>query len=470
MRWKGNQLAMTDCNIAQLEFQEVGHRRVVAAFDGGNVTSDAGALLLREVARGSRIIDRFADCFTDHRDADLISYTVRELLGQRIIGLCLGYEDLNDHDRLRNDPLFCALVERISRDGKGTLAGKSTLNRLELTKENATSENRYKKIVYEGAKIERLLVDIFIGAQGTRPKEIWLDLDATDDPIHGNQEGKHFHGYYDEHCFLPLYVFSEGFLLSARLRTSDCDPLEGAIDDISKIVNQLQAKWPGVRIVVRGDSGFCREDLMGWCESHGVDYVLGLAKNSRLEQKIKKDLKKAKRKCKKTGKPTRRFRNLKYRTLTTWSKKRRVVAKAEHLPEGANPRFVVTTIEKSVVGARALYEDLYCARGNMENRIKEQQMGLFSDRTSSHTLRANQLRLWFSSIAYVLIHELRRIGLRKTELKSAQAWTIREKLFKIGAVVTISFRRIRLAMASAYPWRETFAECLSRLQRHYLLT
>lgn len=440
----------------------------MAAFDGGDVTSDAGALLLREVARGSRIIDRFARCFTDHRDAELVDYSVRDLLGQRVFGLCLGYEDLNDHDRLRDDPLFCALVERISRDGKATLAGKSTLNRLELTKADATAENRYKKIVYDGGQIERLLVDLFVEAQGKdRPKEIWLDIDATDDPIHGNQEGKHFHGYYDEHCFLPLYVFSEGHLLSARLRTSDCDPSEGVIDDISRIVGILRLKWPEVRIIVRGDSGFCREDLMGWCEVHAVDYVLGLAKNQRLERLIKKDLKKARRKFKKTGKAARRFRNLKYRTLSTWSRKRRVVAKAEHLSDGANPRFVVTTIEKSETGARALYEDLYCARGNMENRIKEQQMGLFSDRTSSHHLRANQLRLWFSSFAYVLMHELRRIGLRKTELKSAQAWTIREKLFKIGAVVTISFRRIRLAMASSYPWRETFVTCLKNLRRHY---
>jgi len=461
---------MTDCNSQQMDFQGLGHRKVVAAFDGGDVTSDAGALLLREVTRGSRIIDRFAECFKDHRDPDLIDYSVRDLLGQRVIGLCLGYEDLNDHDRLRNDPLFCGLVERISRDGKATLAGKSTLNRLELTKAEATSENRYKKIVYDGGKIERLLVELFIEAQEKHvPKEIWLDLDATDVPIHGNQEGKHFHGYYDEHCFLPLYVFSEGHLLSARLRTSDCDPLEGAIDDISRIVKTLRVKWPWVRIIVRGDSGFCREELMAWCEVHVVDYVLGLAKNARLERLIKRDLKKARRKFKKTGKAARRFRNLKYRTLSTWRKKRRVVAKAEHLPDGANPRFVVTTIEKAETGARALYEDLYCARGNMENRIKEQQMGLFSDRTSSHTLRANQLRLWFSGFAYVLLHELRRIGLKNTELKSAQAWTIREKLFKIGAVVTISFRRIRLAMASAYPWRETFAECLKNLQRHYAL-
>jgi hypothetical protein len=461
---------MTDCNSKQVEFQGIGPRKVVGDFDGGNVTSDAGGLLLREVVLRSRVIDRFAECFTDHRDPDLIDYSVRDLLGQRVIGLCLGYEDLNDHDHLRSDPLFCALIDRISRDGKATLAGKSTLNRLELTKADATPENRYKKVVYDGSKIERLLVDIFIESQGKkRPKEIWLDLDATDDPIHGNQEGKHFHGYYDEHCFLPLYVFSEGSLLSSRLRTSDCDPMEGVLPDISRIVTQLRAKWPGIRVIIRGDSGFCRDDFMKWCEDNSVDYVLGLAKNARLEQLIKKDLKKAKRKFKKTGKAARRFRNLKYRTLTTWSKKRRVVAKAEHLPDGANPRFVVTTIEKSEANARELYEELYCARGNMENRIKEQQMGLFSDRTSSHTLRANQLRLWFSSIAYALIHELRRVGLHKTELKSAQAWTIREKLFKIGAIVTISVRRIVVSMATAYPWKEVFETCLRNLQRYYPL-
>ena len=459
---------MTDCNFGQFEFQGLGHRKVVAAFDGGNVTSDAGGLLLREVVRGSRIIDRFADCFKDHRDPDLIDYSVRDLLGQRVIGLCLGYEDLNDHDHLRNDPLFCALVERISRDGRSTVAGKSTLNRLELTKADASAENRYKKVVYDGPAIERLLIDLFVEAQGKHaPETIWLDLDATDDPIHGEQEGKHFHGYYDSHCFLPLYIFSEGFLLSSRLRTSDCDPMEGAIEDLSRIVARIRSQWPAARIIVRGDSGFCRDDLMSWCEAQRVDFVLGLPKNSRLEQMIRKDLKKAKRKFKKTGKAARRFRNLRYRTLTTWSKKRRVVAKAEHLPDGANPRFVVTTLPKSEVGARALYEDLYCARGNMENRLKEQQMGLFSDRTSAHPLRANQLRLWFSGIAYVLMHELRRIGLKKTELKSAQAWTIREKLFKIGAVVTITFRRIRLAMASGCPWRDTFLACLRNLQSHY---
>jgi hypothetical protein len=325
-----DQLAKTDCKNEQFEFQPLKQRRVVAAFDGGNVTSDAGALLLREAARGSGIIDRFADCFTDHRDADLIEFTVRELLGQRVFGLCLGYEDLVDHDHLRNDPLFCSLVDRISRDGKGSIAGKSTLNRLELTKADADSTNRYKKVVYDKAKIEDVFPEIFVASQTDAPKEIWLDLDATDDPIHGNQEGAHFHGYYDHYCFLPLYIFSDHSLLSARLRTSDCEPMEGVMDDLARITSKLREKWPDVRIIVRGDSGFCREDLMFWCEARGIDYVLGLAKNSRLEGMIKKQLKHAKRKFKKTLKAARVFRNLKYRTLSTWSKKRRVVAKAEH--------------------------------------------------------------------------------------------------------------------------------------------
>ena len=464
----GDQLGMTECNDGQFEFQGLNQRKVVAAFDGGNVSSDAGALLLREAAMGSRIIDRFAACFTDYRDQDLIEFTVRELVGQRISGLCLGYEDLNDHDHLRNDPLFCTVVGRLNRDGKFSVAGKSTLNRLELTKADAGSGNRYKKIVFDQAKIADVFPTIFIEKQQKKPKEIWLDLDATDDPIHGNQEGKHFHGYYDCHCFLPLYIFAGHDLLSARLRTSDCDPHEGVIDDISRIVRRLREAWPDVRIIVRGDSGFCREDLMLWCEQNGVDYLLGLAKNSRLEQMVKKDLKKAKHKSKATGKPARIFRNLKYRTLKTWSKKRRVVAKSEHLPDGPNPRFVVTSIDKSEVKAKELYEEQYCARGEMENRIKEQQMGLFADRTSSHRFRANQLRLWFSCIAYTLMNELREVGLKGTKFANAQCWTIREKLFKIGAVITISVRRICVAMSSGYPWKDVFAQCFEKLQRHYV--
>lgn len=467
---------MTDCKTAQMEFQEVGRRRVVAAFDGGNVTSDAGGLLLREVVRGSGIIERFVQCFTDHRNPKRIEHSVRDLVVQRAVGMALGYEDLNDHDRLRRDPLLATLVdkadvlgeEREFRRDKGcALAGKSTLNRLELTPAEAGPASRYAKIVYDGPAIERFFIDWFVERQKKAPEEIWLDLDATDDPIHGNQEGAHFHGYYDHYCFLPLYIFSGDDLLSARLRTSDCEPTEGVLEDLGRIVERIRAKWPKTRIIVRADSGFCREELMVWCEERGLDYVLGLAKNSRLEGMIKKDLKKVKRKFKRTAKPCKQYRNLKYRTLTTWSKKRRVVAKAEHLDKGSNPRFVVTTIEKEEYGSRALYEDLYCARGEMENRIKEQQMGLFADRTSTHTLRANQLRLWLSSLAYVLMSELRRVGLKSTAFATAQCWTIRERLFKIGAVVTVSVRRIVVSMATGYPWKEVFERCLVNLKRHY---
>jgi len=468
---KGNQLAMTDCNSQQHNFQANGRRRVVAAFNGGNVTSDAGGLLLREVVRGSGIIDRFARCFTDHRNPDLIDHTVRDLLAQRTVGIALGYEDLNDHDRIRHDPLLATLVDKpvVKIEGSCALAGKSTLNRLELTPADAGPESRYAKVVYNGTAIEHFFIDWFIDRHKKAPSEIVLDVDATDDPTHGNQEGAYFHGYYDHYCYLPLYIFCGDDLLSARLRTSDCDPSEGVLPDLARIVNRVRESWPGTRIVVRGDSGFCREDLMAWCELRGVEYILGLAKNSRLEKLIKKDLKKAKRKFKRTGKPSKRYRNLHYRTLSTWSKKRRVVAKAEHLDKGANPRFVVTTLTKEEYGARALYEDVYCARGDMENRIKEQQMGMFADRTSTHTLRANQLRLWLSSLAFVLVSELRRVGLRATALESAQSWTIRERLFKIGATVAVSVRRIVVSMATAYPWKEVFEICLKNIQRHYPL-
>jgi hypothetical protein len=347
------------------------------------------------------------------------------------------------------------------------LAGKSTLNRLELTPPDAGPDSRYAKIVYNGSAIENFFIDWFIDRQKKAPTEIVLDIDATDDPTHGNQEGSYFHGYYDHYCYLPLYIFSGDDLLSARLRTSDCDPCEGVLPDLARIVNKVRESWPGTRIIVRGDSGFCREDIMAWCELRGVDYVLGLAKNARLEAMIKKDLKKSKRKFKRTGKPSKRYRNLNYKTLATWSKKRRVVAKAEHLDKGANPRFVVTTLGKSEYDARALYEKVYCARGDMENRIKEQQMGMFADRTSTHTIRANQLRLWLSSLAYVLVSELRRVGLKATALESAQSWTIRERLFKIGATVAVSVRRIVVSMATAYPWKEVFEICLKNIQRHY---
>jgi hypothetical protein len=467
---------MTHCNSQQMEFQGIGTRKVVAAFDGGMVTSDAGGLLLREVNRGSGIIGRFAACFTDHRDADQIEHSVAELTAQRIFGIALGYEDLNDHDSLRRDPILAALVGKVDPTGQNrrnekdkgaALAGKSTLNRLELTEEKLSEAERYCKIVYDKRAIESFFIDEFLRVHRKKPKELIIDLDATDDPLHGEQEGAYFHGYYDCYCYLPLYMFIGHSLLSARLRTSDCDPIEGVIEDVTQIVQALRKKWPGVRIIIRGDSGFCREEVMAWCESNDVGYVLGLRRNKRLEKMIAKDLKKAKKKYKKTKRPAKRYKNLKYRTLDSWSHRRRVVAKAEHLENGENPRFVVTTLTKDEAKARALYEDIYCARGDMENRIKEQQMGLFADRTSTHTLRANQLRLWFSSVAYVLMNELRRVGLRKTGFKNAQCWTIREKLFKIGAVISFSVRRMVISMASAFPYWKDFQRCLRNIQRYY---
>lgn len=460
-------MAVADCNFEQVEFQGLGHRKIEAAFDGGSVTSDAGALLLREVALGSGIIDRFADCFSDFRNQSLIEHSVRDLLAQRLIGLCLGYEDLNDHDQLRKDPLFGTLVDRLGRDGKTRLAGKSTLNRLELTPGIVHEDERYKKIVYSGVMIKRLFTDIFLEAHARAPKDIWLDLDATDIPIHGGQEGKNFHAYYDEYCYLPLYIFSGDFLLSSRLRRSDCDPIEDVTKELRRIVLQIRQRWPKARIIVRGDSGFGREEVMSWCEKNGVDFVLGLSKNRILEGMITSDMAESQRVFRRTRKPSKRFRNLRYRTQKTWSRSRRVVAKAEYLSNGENPRFVVTSIRRCEADAKFLYEKMYCARGNMENRLKEQQMGLFSDRTSTHRMRSNQLRLYFSSIAYVLMNELRRIGLKKTELATAQCWTMRERLFKIGATVAITFRRIRLSMSSGYPWRETFAACLASLKAHY---
>jgi len=472
----GDQLAMTECNDVQVEFQDLGRRRVVGSFDGGNVTSDAGGLLLREVVRGSGMLKEFAHCFVDHRDPDLIEHSVEDLVTQRTLGLAMGYEDLNDHDHLRRDPLFATLVNKYDVTGKNRnlqrdkgcpLAGKSTLNRLELTPPDADFTSRYAKIVYIPSAIENFFVDRFIARQVKPPEVIWLDLDATDDPTHGEQEGSFFHGHYGHYCYLPLYIFAGEDLLSARLRSSDCDPLEGAIEDLTRIVEKIQEKLPNARIIVRGDGGFCRDELMSWCEARNVDYVLGMPQNVRLLAMIKKAMKKAKRKFKKTGKAAKIYRSLKYRTLKSWSKRRRVIAKAEHLEKGANPRFVVTTIGKSENGARSVYEELYCARGNMENRIKEQQMGLFSDRTSTHTMRANQLRLWLSSLAYVLMTELRRNGLQSTEMATAQCWTIREKLFKIGALVEISVRRLVIRMASGYPWKEVFTRCLENLQQHY---
>src|SRR5437870_1583583 len=457
----------TECTQVSLRFHPLSQRDVVARFDGGSITSDGGGLLLREVERRTGILRQFSACFADYRDPRFIEHSVLELVGQRVYGLALGYEDLNDHDELRRDPLLATLVGKRDptgahrlrdRDVGKALAGKSTLNRLELTKADAGPASRYKKIVIDGAAVDRLLVNVFLQAFRKAPRQIVLDLDATDDPLHGEQEGRFFHGFYGNYCYLPLYIFCGEFLLCARLRKADIDGCAGTVDELIPIVNQIRQKWPKVKILLRADSGFCREDILAWCEANDVGYVIGLAKNAVLLREIEKDLAKAQKKFEKTGKATRVFKDFQYSTKDSWSRKRRVIAKAEHLEKGSNPRFVVTSLPSRQMGARYIYERTYCARGNMENRIKEQQLGLFADRTSTATMHANQLRLYFSSVAYVLMQALRRSGLKDTKLADAQCETIRLKLLKIGAQIQVTVRRVWFRMAGGYPYVEVFAQ------------
>ena len=446
----------TECNQFVLGFHPLKHREIRAQFDGGAITTEGGGLLLREVEKRIGIVRQFAACFRDYRNSDLIEHTVEELVAQRVYGLALGYEDLNDHEELRNDPLLAVLVEK-SDLARERLAGKSTLNRLELTPATATAKARYKKIVADHAAVDRLFVDVFLAAHPEAPQQIILDLDATDDPLHGNQEGRFFHGYYGHYCYLPLYIFCGEFLLGARLRPSNIDASAGSVEELQRIVKPIRAAWPKVRILVRADSGFCREELMVWCEAEGVDYVLGLAKNERLRAAIQKELKKAERQYRKTKRAARIFKEFYYQTRKSWSVQRRVVAKAEHLEKGENPRFVVTSLTAEEWSASALYEQLYGARGDMENRIKEQLM-LFADRTSTAYLRSNQLRLYFSSVAYVLLQMLRHLGLQGTELAKAQCTTIRLKLLKIGALIRISVRKVWVSLAGGYPYVALFRQ------------
>jgi hypothetical protein len=435
---------------------------VEAAFDAGLVTSDAGALLLGATDRAIDLMDRFAACFCDRRRQHLIEHAVATLVGQRVFAIALGYEDLNDHDELRHDPIMAVLASKLQarREGCAPVAGKSTLNRLELSRSEPT---RYHKIAYDGAAIEALPVTLFLEAHERPPKQIILDLDATDDPLHGHQEGRFFHGYYDCYCYLPLYVFCGRHLLAAKLRRSDIDASAGSVEEVERIVRQIRACWPHVRILLRADSGFARDALMTWCEENHVDYVFGLARNERLVARIEAELAAAKTVAESTGRPARRFKDFNWSTLDSWSRHRRVVAKAEWTKGEANPRFIVTSLKRTEVGARALYEDTYCARGDMENRIKECQLDLYADRTSAATMRANQLRLWFASMAYVLVCALRRIGLAETIFADATCGTIRLKLLKIGALVRISVRRIKIAMASACPAAAEWGHAARRL-------
>jgi len=465
----------TQCIREQMEFHQLGRRAVIGRFDGGKISSDAGGVLLREVEKRTEILKRLAGCFRDYRNEDRIEHTVGSLIRQRVYGIALGYEDLNDHDSLRHDVVMGLLSEKQQPSGTDRLrekdqgkaiAGKSTLNRLELTPEDANEKSRYKKIVADGGAIDDLMVAVFIESYQSAPAEVVLDVDATDDPLHGNQEGRYFHGYYAEYCYLPLYIFSGEHLLCARLRQANEDPASGVLPELSRIVEQIRAVWPEVRIIVRGDSGFCRDQIMRYCEGDGqLDYVLGLAKNSRLIKQIDTEMAQAQQIHQSTQKPARVFKDFRYCTRKSWSCERRVVGKAEYLAKGENPRFIVTSIANEEKDARALYEDFYCARGDMENRIKEQQLGLFADRTSTAWMRSNQLRLYFSSFAYILVHTLRRLGLQGTELAKAQCDTIRLKLFKIGAQIRVSVRKVWISFSESYPYLNLFQQVLARLQQ-----
>ena len=448
---------MTECNQETFAFTAHFSRRVEAGFTAGQVSTDGGALLLREVDRRINLLGRLAGCFSDGRMPLLVKHQLPQMLSQRIYGLALGYEDLNDHEQLRWDPLLGLLSGK--RDLEEPLAGKSTLNRLELTGRSA----RYHKIGYSPEAVDRLLADLYLESHPAPPTEIVLDLDATDIPLHGHQPERFFHGYYDSYCYLPLYIFAGDQLLCARLRPANQDAAAGAVEEASRIVKQVRERWPEVRIVLRADSGFCREELMGWCEQNHVDYVFGLARNRRLRTIIGVQMQQARILHQSSGQPARVFAEFSYRTRKSWSRARRVVAKTEYLDKGENPRFVVTSLTAEQWAAQNLYEQFYCARGEMENRIKE-QMCLFADRLSTDEMKGNQLRLYFSALAYTLMEALRRLGLQGTQWAQAQVDTIRLKLLKIGALVRLSVRRVLLQLSSAYPWKDIYARAFHALR------
>lgn len=469
---------MTQCAQEPIRFQGPGRRQVVARFDGGRMSSDGGALLLQVADRVLDVVGRMAACFDDYRDPGRTEHGLGALLRQRVFGIGLGYEDLNDHDRIRRDSVLALACGRDdltgrkrarARDREYPLAGSSTLNRLELGTPGSAESHRYKKIVADSERLDALLVDLFLDMHPQPPEEIVLDLDATDDQVHGNQEGAQFHGYYGHYCFLPLYILCGDHLLGVRLRPSKIDAAEGALEELERVVARIRERWPGVGITVRGDSGFCRDGLMKWCEDNGILYVLGLAGNPRLKRRIGRQMRKSRARCVKRRKASRRFVGFRYRTLHSWSSKRRVVAKAEWLPgpRGYNARFVVTNIPSRQHAGRELYEDLYCARGEMENGIKEQQIDLFADRTSAHLMRANQLRAYFSAFAGVLIQIIRQFGLTATGMEQAQAGTIRTRLLKIAGAVRVTTRKIWVSLSSLYPWRPLFHNVVGNLATAY---
>ncbi len=468
---------MTDCSQEVFDFQGHFGRKVTADFEAGYLSSDGGALFLRGVDRKMGLIRRLAGCFHDGRFQPLVEHSVEELLRQRISALALGYEDLIDHDRLRLDPLQALVAgkrdvlgaDRFNEEDRGkSLAAHSTLNRLELGAMGG--DGRYKKILADAPRIEQLLLEEGVKSIPRRSAEIVLDFDATDDPLHGSQEGAFFHGYYRQYCYLPLYCFCGNIPLWAQLRDAKRDACSGTLEALTKIVAAIRQRFgKKVRIIVRADSGFAREEIMAWCEENSVYYCLGLARNRRLQGALGRAFGSLHRKVKtaELQMPCRRFEDFTYRTQKSWSRARRVVGKAELLEKGANPRFIVTNLtaaEDERFEAAALYEKLYCARGEMENCIKEAQMDLFADRTSTSWMASNQLRLWFSAFAHLLLSVLRAEVLHGTELARATVGQIRLKLFKIAARITVSCRRIQVSLASAYPYRECFQRAWANLQ------
>src|SRR6266496_552741 len=460
--------------------QNLGGRELVWRFDGGDITSDGGALVLKKLEERTGIVQRFAACFTDYRSATQIEHPLLDLVTQRVFGLALGYEDLNDHDELRRDPMLAVALSkddvkgehrRREQDRGKALAGKSTLNRLELTapdydgsQKDSNNKPETRKITVDPESIDALRVDLFLEAHPQAPDRIILDLDATDIILYGHQEGRFYHGYYRDHCYLPLYVFCGEHLLCARLRTSTIDASADSVEELEPLVARIRQRWPAVQIQLRGDAGFCREKLMAWCEREGIDYIFGLAQNPRLRKMIEAQAAQAEKQYVETKAPARVFTEFFYATQDTWSRERRVIAKAEHLDKGANPRFVVTSLSSEQMAAQELYEKGYCARGDCpENRIKEQQLDLFAGRASTGKMWSNQLRLYFSSVAYVLVQTLRRTALAGTELERAQCGTIRLKLFKIGAQVRVTVRKIWISLSGGYPYAALFAGVLATL-------
>ena len=486
----------TQCIPNQLNFGSIKGRKVIANFSGGRITSDAGIVLMAELDKKLKITSRFASCFRDYRDLSYVNYPIHQLLAQRVYGIVLGYEDVNDHDQLRYDPALAIALSQLNfiDANEAVLAGKSTLNRLEYCPETVINqaESRYHRIEHQPQELEKAFVDIFLESYPKPPRQIILDMDVTDDQVHGSQEGAFFNTYYHGVCYAPLYIFCGHHLLVAKLRSSNVDPAEGALEEIQRVIGLIRAQWANTQILVRGDSAYAREEIMQWCEDQPkVDYVLAMATNSQLQRRASDVIIKAQNDYRQRLEPVSSlmeqmfspsddadelseaaelvppavwYRSLCYKTIDSWSRSRRVVTKVTYGSKGLKLRHVVTSLPASKIPPSKLYTEKYCPRGDMENRIKEQQLELFADRTSTQTFESNQLRLWLSSIAYVLMQAFRQHCLSQTSLAQATVGTIRLSLLKLGARITVSLRRILIAIASACPYQDILATAYRRIQ------